>query len=349
MSGTSIGSGLGGFAAIAAQPTYGATFATPTRVLVVKSGKATWDPHIVYGGPYLEGGMTVAPGASRVATWLDAKGTLTGDVTSTAHALLFKTALASSASLTQLGTTSAYELGGASGTSMGVADTNGSYFDMQWAAPTADDGVQHPYNYHSCLITKAEWVFDRSGLVTYSYDFDAQYVETATALITPTFPTAYTAFSMASASSLFKIGALGSEASVAGIRKATFTLERPMAVDRIYLGQPNKSAPVTNAYVKLGCTLEADFTPTMKTALFDMFLANTPISVIATSVGSAIGTSGSLNTFGLQLTNAFIDSNAEPNIDGPDIIKNSLSLVGTIDAAADAPLKGTLITADATM
>lgn len=340
-----IGSGLGGFAAIAAQPTYGATLVTPTRVLMIKSAKATWDPHIVYGGPYLEGGITIVPGAARVATWLDAKGTLAGDVTNTAHALLLKTALASSASLTELGTTTAYELGGSSGASMGVADTNGAYFDMQMGVPTRD-GTQKAYTYHSCLITKAEWVFDRSGLVTYSYDFDAQYVEQTTALITPTYPTNSVAFNMADSSSVFQVGAYGSEATIDGMKKVTITLERPMSVDDIYLGSTFKAAPVTNAYVKLTASVDADFTPANKTALWDLFLSNTPISMIATAVGSAIGTSGHNNTFGLQLTNAFIDSSAEPSLDGPDVIKNTLALTGTIDAAADAPLKATLITAD---
>lgn len=342
-----LGSGLGGFAAIAAQPTYGATFATPTRVLYLKSGKATWEPHLVYGGPYLEGGITVVPGAARVATWLDAKGSLMGDMMSSAAALLLKVALASTASLTQLGTTSAYQLGGAGGASMGVADTNGSYFDMQWGVPTTD-GTQQPYNYHSCLITKAEWVFERGGLVTYSYDFDAQYVETTTGLITPTYPTSGVAFNMSTASSAFKVGAFGSEAAIDGVKKATFTLERPMAVDRMYLGSTYKANPVTNAYIKLGCTLEADFTPANRTALWNLFLANTPVSIVATAVGAAIGTSGSSNTFGLNLTNAFLDSNGEPNPDGPDLIKNTLTFTGTVDAAADPALKATLITADTT-
>ena len=340
-----IGSGLGGFAAIAAQPTYGATFVTPTRVLMIKSAKATWDPHLVYGGPYLEGGITVVPGAARQPTYLDAKGTIAGDVTNSAHALLLKTALASSASLTQLGTTTAYELGGASGATMGVADTNGSYFDMQFGVPTSD-GTQKPYNYHSCVITKAEWVFDRAGLVTYSYDFDAQQIETTTTLITPTYPTNAVAFSMATGSSTFKIGAFGSETAIDMVRKATFTLERPMAVDRIGLGDQVKKNPVTNNYVKLTCTLDADFTPTNKTALWDLFLANTPISVVATAIGSQIGTSGQFSTFGMNYTNCFIDSNAEPNLDGPDVIKNSLSLTATVDAAADPAVKAALITAD---
>lgn len=311
---------------------------------MLKSGKATWDPHLVYGGPYLEGGITVVPGAARVSTYLDAKGTLMGDVTSTAQALLLKVALASSASLTQLGTTSAWELGGASGANMGVADTNGSYFDMQFGVPTTD-GTQRAYTFHSCVITKAEWVFDRAGLVTYSYDFDAQQVEQTTALITPTFPTNSVAFNMANAASLFKIGTFGAEATVDGVKKATFTLERPMATDRIYLGQTVKQSPITNQYINLSCTLEADFTPANKTALWDLFLTNTPISVVATSVGSVIG-GGNSNTFGMNLTNAFIDSNAEPNLDGPDRINNTLTLKGTVDAASDPALKATLITSD---
>lgn len=311
---------------------------------MMKSGKATWDPHLVYGGPYLEGGITIVPGAARVNTYTDVKGTLTGDMTNSASALLLKVALASSASLTQLGTTAAWELGGASGATMGVADTNGSYFDMQWGVPTSD-GTQKPYNYHSAVITKAEWVFDRTGLVTYSYDFDAQQVETSTGLITPTFPTNAVAFNMANSASTFKVGAFGSEAVLDGVRKATFTLERPMATDRIYLGDTVKQSPITNNYVNLTCVLDADFLPATKTALWDLFLANTPISVIATAVGSLIGGSNS-NTFGVNYTNCFIDSNAEPNLDGPDVIKGSLTLKGTVDAASDAPVKSVLIGID---
>lgn len=340
-----LGSGLGGFAAIAAQPTYGGAFVTPTRVLMIKSAKATWEPHLVYGGPYLEGGITVVPGAARVPTYLDAKATLAGDVTASGYALLLKTALASSATLTQLGTTTAYELGGAGGATMGVADTNGSYFDMQLGVPTSD-GTVHAYNLASNVITKSEWVFDRTGLVTYSHDCDAQTVQTTTALITPSFPTGAGAFAMATGSSTFKIGAFGSETAIDMVRKCTFTLESPMAVDRIGLGDQLKHNPVTNAYKKLTVTLDADFTPTNKTALWDLFLANTPISVVATAVGSAIGTSSYFNTFGMNFTNCYIDSNAEPNLDGPDVIKNTLTLTGTVDATADPAVKATLITAD---
>lgn len=343
----SIGSGLGGFAAVAQNTTYGGTYQTPTRTLSLKSATATWNPHLVYGGPYLEGGQTVYRGAGRVPTYLDATGTIMVDVTNSGYALLMATSFASTATMQQLGTTTAYELGGASGVSLGVADTNGAYIDMQMGVPTTD-GTQQPYSYHSCVITKAEWVFDRVGLVTASHDFDAQYVETSTSLITPSFPTSAVAFSLTNTSSVFKVGTLGSEAVVDGVKKCTITLERKMATDRIYLGQVHKESPVTNDYITLTAALDVDFSPGGKTALYDLFLANTPVSLIATAVGNQIGTSGHFDTFGLQLTNAFLDSGAEAALSGPDLVNNTLTFTGTLDASADAALKGTLISADTT-
>jgi hypothetical protein len=154
---------------------------------------------------------------------------------------------------------------------------------------------------------------------------------------------------MATGSSTFKIGAFGSEASIDLVRKATFTLERPMNTARIGLGDQAKHNPVTNNYVKLSCVLEADFTPTNKTALWDLYLAGTPISVVATAVGAQIGTSGQYSTFGMNYTNCFIDTGGEPNLDGPDVIHNALTLTGTVDAAADPAAKAVLITPDSVL
>jgi hypothetical protein len=41
-----------------------------------------------------------------------------------------------------------------------------------------------------------------------------------------------------------------------------------------------------------------------------------------------------------------VDTNGEAPLDGPDLIKNSVSLSGTIDANNDAALKALLYTAD---
>ena len=347
---TTLGSGLGGFAAIAAQPTYGSAFVTPTRTLTFKSCKMTYNPHIVQGGPYLRGGGLVDLGSAHVQTWLDAAGNITGDVVNTGHALLLATALGSSATLTQSGTTTAYQLGGATGASVGAPDKNnggssGCCFDMQLGVPTSD-GTLRQENYHSVMITKAEWVFDRAGLVTYSYDLDAQYVEKTTGLITPSYPAAPVPFSMASASSLFKVGAFGSEAAVDGIRKATITLQRKLSTDRIYLGNQYKDVPVTNERADITVTLETDYTVAAKTALFDLFLAGTATSVVCTAVGNAIGTSGSSDTFQLNASNCFVQTGGESPLDGPDLPKNTIVLKGTVDTAGDSALIAKLTTGD---
>jgi hypothetical protein len=347
---TTIGSGLGGFAAGVPQPTYGAAFIPPTRTFTFKSCKMTYNTHPVQGGPYLAGGRIIDIGSARELMYLDASGSITGDVVNTGHALLLATAMGSSAIMTQIGMTTAYQLGGASGAPVGAPDknnggTSGCCFDMQLGVPSTD-GVQHPENYHSCMIPKAEWVFDRTGLVTYSYDLDAQYLEKTTALITPTYPAAPIPFSMASAASLFKIGALGAEAAVDGVRKATVTLEHKLATDRIYLGNQYKDIPVSNALAVVTVALDFDYTAQAKTAIADLMLAGTPASIICTAVGNIIGVSSSSDTFSLNATNCFLNTGGESPLDGPDEIKNTASFTGTINATGTSALIASLISAD---
>ena len=349
---TTLGSGLGGFAAISPQPTYGGNFVTPTRAVTFKTGTSTYNPHAVQGGPYLRYGALVNPGSAHVLTWLDATGTLTGDVVTVGQAALIAWAFASNATLQELGTTTAYALGGAAGVTLQNADANvgvgsAACLDMQYGVPTTD-ATLHPESYHSCLCTKAEWVFDRAGLVTYSYDFDAQYVDTTTALITPVINTSPVPFAMNNTTSSFKVGPYGSEISVDGVRKATVSLERKYDTNRIYLSQAYKEQPVTNDLIDFSQSLETDYTPSALTNLFGLWLTNTPASVIISSVGAAIGSGGFNNLFSIQLTNAFVDSGATPTLTGPDIVKSTIMFKGTIDANNDPAMIAHYVTADTT-
>lgn len=343
---TTIGSGLGAFAAIAPQPTYGSTWVSPTRTLTFKTGKSTFNPHIVQGGPYLRNGAIADIGSAHIQTYLDATGTLTGDVMDVGHALLLASALGTSAQVVQLGTTSAYQLGGTNAAVLGVteqAGSTGAQFDMQWGVPITT-GVQEIQNYHSTMITKSEWVFERTGLVTFSYDWDAQYVEGTTALISPSVPSGPIPFSMSGTSCIFQVGTN----AVDGIRKATVTIERKFATDRIYLGNTYKDVLVTNGLVEITVALDTDYTSSAKTNLFDTWLTNTPQLLTIGSVGSAIGTSAHSRTFQLAISNAFIETGAEPTLDGPDLVKNTINSKGTIDASNDPVVSCVFITPDTT-
>ncbi|HEY1690062.1 MAG TPA: phage tail tube protein [Solirubrobacteraceae bacterium] len=345
-----VGSGLGGFTAVAPQPEYGGEFVTPTRTPPFKSNKATYDPHVVQGGPYLAGGRLVDIGSAHVQVYRDAKGTIAGDMMSTGAALLLAAALGSGAKLEELAMSGAYELGGASGVVLStpaknIGDGSAACFDMQIGTPT-DDGTVHPVNLHSCIITKAEWVFDRTGVVTFSYEYDSQFVELETALISPTFTTGPVPFTMASAASEFLAGPYGEEAAVDGIRKATITVEHKLDTSRMYLGSEHKKTPVANALIDISVSLETDYTVQAK-ALYDTFLENESRSLICNAVGGEISSEHN-NTFAMQVSDAFLESGGEAGLDGPDLIKNTLSWKGKIDGSNHSALTATLITADST-
>ena len=157
-------------------------------------------------------GVSVDVGAAHEQTWKDAKGTLACDFMSSGMALLLGTAFGSNGKLTQSGTTTAYELGGATGIKPEAPESHnekgeqGTCFDMQLGVPT-NSGEVTPWNYHSCMITKAEFVFDRVGLVTASFDWDAQKVENSNGPDRSDGKLAAAApFTMGSTSSVFTIG-----------------------------------------------------------------------------------------------------------------------------------------------
>ena len=338
-----LGSGLGAQAVAKSQAVWNGTFMSSGQTtLLWKSAKITEDPHIVQGGPYLNSGQLAALASTRELTWNDAKVTLTGDMMNTAAARQLICALGTSATFSEIGTSTAYGIGGTAGGAIGAPDTNNTWTDLQIGIPTTD-GTVNAFSFHSGVIQKAEFMFDRAGLVTYSYDYIFANVETATGLLAATPSTSPQPFSMATSSgttagSCFAIGTYGAEAIQDGIKKATLTIERALAseADRMYLGFVSQASPVTNDYVKVTWSLEADFTPTAKTALFALLESGAAVpSVYAQAVGSAIGSSGYNNLFKIVTPASYVDSGGEPNPDGPKIVGNTIVLSAKIDVAND--------------
>lgn len=352
---TSIGSGLGAQAVAKSQGTWGGTYmSTGYTTLPWKTAKITLDPHVVQGGPYLNSGQLAALASARVLTWQDAKVTLTGDVMNIAMARQLICAMGTSSTLSEIGTTTAYGIGGTVGCAIGGPDTNSTWTDMQIGIPT-DDGTVQPFNFHSGVIQKAEFVFDRAGLVTYSLDYIFQYVENTTGTFTATPSTSFQPFSMATsngttAGSCFAVGPVGSEAIIPGIKKATLTIDRTFAAeaDRMYLGYQYQESPVTSDYVKVDWDLETDYNPTSKTDLFDLLLTGAAVpSIYAQSVGSAIGSSGQNATFKMNTKASYIDS-GEPSPDGPKIVGSTIKVSAKIDVTNDSFLNMVYITSDTT-
>lgn len=349
------GSGLGAWATVARHKKYTEAFVTASpRTLYFKTFKPVWDPHKVQGGPYLAGGRIADIGSALVAMGLDAKATLTGDVMTTAQALLLVSAFGSNGTLKEVGTTAAYELytgTGVKGIHLEAPESHdttseSTFLDVEVGVPyTNAENVG--WRYVGGVVTKAEFVFDRMALVSYSYDIDFRHVEEHTNPTLPTFTTNGVPFAMNETGSAFKIGNPGGTAALAGVRKMTVTLEHKMALDRWYLGESEKSLPVSNGLVDITISMEADYTEAAKN-VFNTFLKNEPQEIIAEAEGAEIGTSGKKNKFLFKMPNIFVMGGAEPPIDGPDMVKNTMTAKATINATNEPVVSAELTTGDTT-
>ena len=127
----------------------------------------------------------------------------------------------------------------------------------------------------------------------------------------------------------------------------TVTLEHKMATDRWYLGEAEKSLPVSNGLVDIGVSCECDNTEAAKNVL-ETFLKNEASEIIAEATGANIGSSGKPNLFLFKMPNVFIDSGAEFPIDGPDILKTTFAAKATINTTNEPVVSAELTTSDTT-
>lgn len=370
-----IGSGVGGYFAIAqgvntaADYAVLASFVAPDVMIPVKSAKGTYNPHKVQGGPYIRyqsGSGVIDIGSANVAVYLDAQLSLTGDFINTNMSLLLAQVFGGLALPTPLafaatGST-AYtvtDTTAASGSPAGLYVQDGSWIDAELAVPDTG-GNLHYQDYVNGKITKAEFVFPRDNIVTFSYDMDYAFVvETDTpALAADTVePVGFVPFTMPNSSSLFTVGGN----SVDGCRKATVTLTPKLATDRAYIGREFKEEPVTNGLIEVAVALDMDYTPTSKSDIFDLFIGaqtggtgaysfqypyyNPLGSTVIKAVGGQIASSGNYDTFALTLPQLIIQSGGEAPLEGLDIVKNTINLKGVISAGGASP-SFSLITKD---
>lgn len=332
-----IGGGLGGSVGIAAESTYG-TFVPPTRWVEVHSFKMQNRPHIIQGTG-LAAGRLVDLGTRRKPSYFDAGGSMELEFLNQGMALLLVNAMGSNATLTQVGTTAAHTLTA----NLGAPD-NQNYLSMQALVPDTS-GALKQQNFHGCKLSSCEFSIDMQSPLTMTLDIDSQQWESTTAAGSPSYASNTRNFTFQGMN--FKVGALGSEAFVDGVRKMTCKIERGLRTDRIYMGQSTKSEPITNAIVKISGTADVDLTSANKAILWDLFNSQSAVpSIVMQFLGNSIPGSASVDTLTLNPTNVFIDSGATPELDGPDIVTATINWSALIDANNDTAMSATLITAD---
>lgn len=330
-----VGAGIGASIGIGPETTYG-TYATQTKWTEFESESVVWSANRTVGAGLYAGGLV-----SRASQRATTTATVAGDVVTPFYskgmgqwlALIFGTM---GLTPTQIGSTGAYTLAHALSSNLGQSAT------VQIGRPTMD-GTVHPYAYLGCKATKAVFEAKVNEPLRLTISLDGKDVSESQTLVTPVYQTANPAFFWNQG--LFQMGALGSEATVEGVRSFTLTIERPQKVDNFYLdGTGRKNAPVQNAFVKVSGSIETDFLS--KAAFADLFVADTPQSIIVPFTGALIGGS-STALLSIALPHIRFDD-APPTVSGPDILQPKFSFEGLYDDTHTA-VTATYVSTDTTL
>ena len=318
-----IGSGLGSQLGLAAESTYG-TYVAPTRFLeftkeYLKLKKTT----AVSGG--LAAGRLVDLSTRRVVPQREGGGSIELEVTNKSMGLLLQALMGTTVTPVQQGATAAYLQ------THTLADTAGKSLTIQKGVPQTS-GTVSKYSFLGSKVTSAEFSCEAGGMLTASYEFDAKDVDETSTLASPSYPS-LAPFHFAQMA--VKTGAYGSEAALDGVRKLSVKIERGLAVDRFYAGQAGlKKEPISNDKVKISGALEADFTGTTLTALFNSDAAT---SLVWEFTGALIA-STYYETFRVTLPAIFIDDEP-PKVEGPEVVRTTFNFTGLFDGTNQSKIE----------
>lgn len=312
-----IAAGIGGFAAIKAEVTYG-TPVTPDESVEINTAQLKKVKNTAQGRG-LANGLLGARGVRRKVTTVAGGGTIGLDVTSNnmgrfLQGLMGATALPvliSGSSYTQTHT---------------LSDNVGKFYTIQAGVPDAG-GVIRPYTFTSCKVLQGEFHCGIDEILQATYTIDSQNMVTATGAITPSYTAGATPFSFAEMT--VKLGTFASEASVTGVRSIDVQFARSQKVDRFYAGAAGlKAEPIMNDYMSITGTIEIDFTT--KADFVDRYIADTPTSMVITFVQPTAISGANFPTFTMTIPNVYFEGDT-PTIDGPDMVSVSVPFTWLYD------------------
>lgn len=312
-----IGSGLGSSVGVSKESTYG-TYVAPTKFFEFSSEDIKKAKTTVQGGGLAAGRLAQA-GSRRAITAEAAAGSLSMDVPNKTFGVLLENLMGTTVTPVQQAATTAYLQTHA------LADNFGKSLTLQAGVPLTT-GTVSPYTFQGGKITSAEFSCGVGELLQAKLDLDFRQAKEDQTLAAPSYTSALGNWNFTQMS--LKLGTYGSEAAVTGVTKVTLNVERGMKTDRQYAGQAGlKAEPITNDFVKVSGTVEADYLD--KTVFADRFAADTSTSLVWEFIGPVIA-STYYYTIRFTVPMVFFDGDT-PTVSGPDVVSGSFPFVGQSD------------------
>lgn len=317
-----IGSGLGSSIAVVPETTYGTTPASPTWKFL--EGTCQLNRQIsTYQGGGMAAGQTVQRGSRRKVASERVEGTLEVGVQSLGMGNLLNGLMGTNAISTPSGGTTTrlqtHTLG----------DTFGKAYSIQAGVPQVN-GTVVPYTFKGAQVIGAEFSCETGGGLTAQFSLAAQKAVTTDALGSPSYPNAN---DFHFAISTLKLGTLGSEALVDGVKSVNVKVDRPKHAGGPYMGGGGfRSQGVLNDWTTITGSISADFLD--RTAFADRFLTDQSCSLVWEFIGPVI--EGTLReTFRIKIPLIFFEGDL-PSASGPDVVSTTFNFTGLFDGTNSA-------------
>lgn len=305
-----IGSGLSAQLGVSKETVYG-TYVAPTKFYEMIKEELQKERSIVQGGG-LAAGRFAQLGSQRVTANESGSGSFEMSVPLATFGLILQQLMGGTVTPVQQGATTAYLQ------TIPLVDTAGKSLTVQVGKPSAD-GTVNPYTYLGGKITQAEFSCGKDEFLSAKLDMDFKRVVETETLATASYPTTTTTHNF---SKMFvKIGAsVGAAANLAGVTKFSLTIGRKMKTDRYYAnGDGLKNEPITNDFVDVKGTIEADFMT--KADLADRWASGAGFALVWEFVDALIATPY-FSTIRFELPLCYLDGET-PSVDGPDVLNGS--------------------------
>lgn len=315
-----IGSGLGSSIGLAPEATYG-TYVAPTKFL---EGTLQLNRDIsTYQGGGMAAGQTVQRGSRRKVASERVEGTLDVGVQSLGMGNLLNGLMGANTLTTPAGgTTSRLQ-------THTLGDTFGKMYTIQAGVPQVN-GTVVPYSFLGSQIVSGEFSCETGGGLTAKFNIAAKKADGAQTLAAPTYPNAN---DFHFAISTLKLGTLGAETLVDGVKSVSVSIQRPKHPGGPYMGGGGfRSQGVLNDWTKISGSITADFLD--KTSFADRFLNDQSCALVWEFVGPTIEATIK-ETFRIKIPLIFFEGDL-PAASGPDVVSTTFKFTGLFDGTNSA-------------